>query len=100
MMDDTGVPVITGMLVSEGWQTEMVSVGGWTEMVFVAPDGRRFVEAMAQERADLIVRKVSPRFSQPIVKRLRIQKGSAAGRKIKKEQQATIQRAKRVRRKK
>jgi hypothetical protein len=86
MMNDEGVPVIGGMPIAEGWRSEIVLVHGRCEEVFVSPTGERYVRAGAQERADLIVHRVSARFAAPLHLRLRRKQDSALMRRLRREQ--------------
>lgn len=90
-MDDTGVPVIDGMRVKDGWRSATIRVRGRAEDVFIAPDDRRYVRAAAGEQADLIARVVSARFSQLLVTRLRLEQGSRLVRRARKDERLVQQ---------
>lgn len=66
-------------------------VRGRAEDVFVSPDGLRYVTAGENEKADLIVRLVSKRFSQPLVTRLCLEKGSQLARRSRKDERLVQQ---------
>lgn len=86
MMDDTGVPVLDGMLIADGWKSETIRVRGRSEEVFISPDGLRYVKAAEGEKADLVVRLVSKRFSRPLVTRFRLEKGSSMEKRQRKDE--------------
>lgn len=86
MMDDAGVPVIDGMRIKDGWRSENVRVRDRSEDAFISPDGTRYMKALEQERADLIVVVENRRFPRPMRVRFRLEQHSQLARKGKREQ--------------
>ncbi len=83
VMDDSKVPVIKKMPLKDGWKVEMITVRHRREEVFISPEGKRYVRAQGNEKADLIADATAKKLGRM---RLRIEKGSALSRKVHREE--------------
>jgi hypothetical protein len=88
-VDDSDVPVIKSAKLKDGWKLEGVTVRGRREDVIISPDGKRYVHALPQERADLIA-KIKTRGLEAL--RLRLESGSHVGRRKDKEEKVEQER--------
>lgn len=86
VIDDSNVPVIKGKRV--GWGLDHITSHGRREDVLIAPDGKRYVHALAQERADLIAISATRGLS-PL--RLRLEHGSHVAKRMRKEEKLVEQ---------
>jgi hypothetical protein len=83
VIDDSEVPTLKGAPLKEGWQLTHIVSHGRREDVIVSPDGKRYVHALAQERADLIYSKPKTRGLPPL--RLRLEHTSHVAKKVRQE---------------
>lgn len=67
-VSDKDVPVITGTTKEAGWTWEPLHGHHRTDMTFISPEGKRYVNANPGERADLLVDTLVPGFPKSRLK--------------------------------
>lgn len=70
VIDDTDVPVVTSMPLSQGWKLESITAGHERHDMFVSPDGIKYVAASGHEKADLIGKPKTPGLAPIRLRRL------------------------------
>ena len=81
VIDDSGVPVV-GADKRKSWGSLSIRVKGYSEDVFVSPDGVRYVRAAASEKADVIADLTDRGLGRM---RLRLEEGSRLAKRARKE---------------